>query len=513
MYSTAKAAVALLILVALSACSLSPDPVPLQTVRDSADADIQSVYSNQEALNGRLGLYEAMARALKYNLDNRVALMQEALAQGQAELVRYDMLPTLAVSAGYLRRNNFNASSSISVITGQESLEPSFSQERERTVADFRFSWNLLDFGVSYLQAKQEADRYLIAKRQRQEIMLNLLQQTRAAFWRAAAAQAVQDDVAAALSTARDALDDVDAVIEERLQPPLDTLQIKRELLGVINELETLLQDLSIVQLQLAGLINQPPTRDIELAYPQSLPNLPKLDQDLDALELMALANSGDYGEQLYNIRIAQRQSRISLLRLLPGLELGYAGNFDSNDLLFNNVWRQASVQVTANLMQLLTYPQRKEVNEAQLLLADAQRQATAVAILTQTNIAWRRYQDATVRLDRAQQLEEVEAAIADLTSRVESTDAASVVERVQSDAESLRANLEKLQAYADAQEAMGAVHATLGLNPVPADYNALPVKDLADELRRRMKTWEAGDLPTAAFETAEEAGDNALSG
>ena len=66
------------------------------------------------------------------------------------------------LDAAYLTRNNVEGSSSRSVFTGQQTLEPSTSTDRDRLVADLTLSWNLLDFGVSYFNARQQADRILV---------------------------------------------------------------------------------------------------------------------------------------------------------------------------------------------------------------------------------------------------------------------------------------------------------------------------------------------------------------
>ena len=54
--------------------------------------------------------------------------METALSQRQLDLDRFDMLPRIAAEAGYEGRSNVNASSSESIETGTQSLEPSTSQ-------------------------------------------------------------------------------------------------------------------------------------------------------------------------------------------------------------------------------------------------------------------------------------------------------------------------------------------------------------------------------------------------
>lgn len=59
------------------------------------------MYTDQEPLNGPLTLHQAMARAVKYNLEGRLKIMEEALAKRQLDLASFDMLPRMALSAGY----------------------------------------------------------------------------------------------------------------------------------------------------------------------------------------------------------------------------------------------------------------------------------------------------------------------------------------------------------------------------------------------------------------------------
>src|SRR5690606_29006486 len=102
-------------------------------------------------------LEEAMARALKYNLDNRLKMMEQALAHHQLDIANFNLLPQLTANAGYVTRDNRYGSSSQDLATGQQSLVPSTSLDKTYRTADLSFSWNILDFGVSYYQAHQQA--------------------------------------------------------------------------------------------------------------------------------------------------------------------------------------------------------------------------------------------------------------------------------------------------------------------------------------------------------------------
>jgi len=138
----------------LAGCAVLPQPLTASERAEGVSADRATLFAVQEPVKGDIALQEVMARALKYNLDYRVKLMEEALAQRQLDLSNLDLLPKLALGAGYNQRDSDAASSSQDVLTGKQSLVPSISSERTRINADLGLTWNVLDFGVSYYPGK-----------------------------------------------------------------------------------------------------------------------------------------------------------------------------------------------------------------------------------------------------------------------------------------------------------------------------------------------------------------------
>ena len=84
-------------LLALGGCTLVPHPLTDADRLAEADGDRAEMFGNQEPLTHPLTLHEAFARALRYNLDGRVKLIEEALAQDDLDLSRYDLLPAIAI--------------------------------------------------------------------------------------------------------------------------------------------------------------------------------------------------------------------------------------------------------------------------------------------------------------------------------------------------------------------------------------------------------------------------------
>ena len=73
-------------LLMMSGCSLVPIPLSQTEIEDQARLDNEAVTSGQEAVTGPISLYDAIARALKYNLDFHLELQAKILSQRELEL-------------------------------------------------------------------------------------------------------------------------------------------------------------------------------------------------------------------------------------------------------------------------------------------------------------------------------------------------------------------------------------------------------------------------------------------
>ena len=140
-----------------------------------------------------ISLSEAIDQAIYYNLDARVSALEVLSAQDDITLEELKALPNLSASASYQGRNNLGASSSRSVISGNQSLEPSISTEPHRRTADLTFNWNLIDVALAALQSENASDRAIIAQERHKKVKQNIQRDVYTSYWRAYAAQENKD--------------------------------------------------------------------------------------------------------------------------------------------------------------------------------------------------------------------------------------------------------------------------------------------------------------------------------
>ena len=327
--------VAIVTAATLSACSLKPQPITSEERLKTMLSDQSDMYSKQEPISGSLTFYEALARALKYNFDHRLTMMEAALQDTQLSVATINMLPKLTASAGYVARDEQLFSESQD-LRGFRSLRQSTSQDKHRGMADLTFAWNVLDFGVSYFQAKQQADRVLIAQERRRKVVNNLIKEVLQAYWSASIADRLLPKLNPVLEQAEQALAMSRTIENDRLQPLVGVLEYQRSLLRIIDQLKKLKADLSIAKPKLAGLINVPMSTQFTLANAEQTPEPPEFKVAVTELENLGLFYRPELREEMYQERISRTEAWKETLKVLPGLTIPLSLNWDSNSFLLH---------------------------------------------------------------------------------------------------------------------------------------------------------------------------------
>ena len=492
---------AVLVLAVLAAgCSTLPEAFSTGEQRQLAQADRSAAQQGVEPLSGPLTLSEAVARGLKYNLEHRSRMMEQALALGQADLSRFDMLPKLVASAGYSERNNDSIRRATDSVTGKPSLaNPYISSDREHTTSDLGLTWNLLDFGVSYFNAKQNGDRVLIAAERRRKAMHNLIQDVRSAYWRALSAQLLESEIRATIALAESALGDSRQAESERIRNPIDALRYQRTLLENLRVLEGIRQELSAARIELAALINLPPGTAFRLAEPAAGEATPKFEAlPIERLEETAIDNNADLREQLYNVRISAAETRKSLLKLFPGLNFSSARKHDDDSYVINQSWRETGVQLSWNLFNLLSAPTVMNLAEASETLAAHKRMTVQMAVLAQVHLARQQYENAYHLFERSDAIWKVDQRIFEHSANRETAQTQSKLERIANNTAAIVSLLRRYQALAQVHAANGRLQASLGLEPRVDDLNAVGLGELTRVVDDALHRWSAPLVPAA---------------
>lgn len=484
--------IALACTLAAGCASVKPVALTPQDMQAQQQQDAAATRKDVEPIHGPLTLDEAMARALKYNLERRAKMMEEALAMGQLDVNKFDMLPKIMAQAGYAYRDRARFTHS----SPYPSEEPNTSaasttSERNRSTYDLGLTWSLLDVGLGYYGSKQQADRFLIAGEKRRKAMHLLMQDVRTAYWRAASAQLLKADVLSIINVAEQALADSRKVAVERVKNPLEPLRYQRQLLENLRLLENINQELSSAQVELASLVNAPLDKPIQIATTDLKNISDQVSQvSVDKLEEVALQNNPDLREQHYNARIAREETRRTLLRMFPNLSFNYGTKYDTDRYLLSNNWNEAGVQLSFNLMNLFTAGTQMKLADAGVALADQRRMAAQAAVLTQVHLSRLQVINARSQYDRADAIFETDSQIAKVMRNRQMVAAQSKLDLVSTETASVLSLLRRYQALAQVQVAENRMLATLGLEPEIGSTHELSLEELTQQLNKANAPW-----------------------
>jgi outer membrane protein TolC len=229
-------------------------------------------------------------------------------------------------------------------------------------------------------------------------------------------------------------------------------------------------KDLATAKTELAALMNLKPGTPYTVVDPALDGPPPAADQfgSLDKLEEQALLSRPELLEEHYQARISALDVKKAMLEMLPGLEFNLGSRYNSNNLLWENSWNDAGVNISWNLFNILKGPANKRGAEAQVKLDDARRLSLSMAVITQVHLAHQRYQIALSNFAVTDDLVAVERRIQTLMEAEQKAAVENELEVIRSMASTLVAEMQHDLGYAEVQNSIGRILNSVGVDPLP---------------------------------------------
>lgn len=471
-----------------SGCAITPVAFTTDEMVSKAKADLDHLEGQYIPVTRPISLYEAMARSLAYNLDLRLEATEKVLAQRELTLTKYDQLPEFVTNLDYSGRSNFSGASSRSLDTGLESLESSTSADRYIASSEYQLSWNILDFGVSYIRAQQSADQVLIAEEQRRKVVNDLIKNVRSLYWRAVSHDRLEKNLSDILERVDDALERSRKVEKDRLETPLVVLTYQRELMDVRRRLLELQRELSLTKIQLAALMNLHPTTEYELVIPDRTDALGDLDLTPEMMEELSLVNRSELREVGYRQRINAKETKAAILQLLPGLDFNIGVSQSDNSFLENKDWTSFGSIISWNLFNAFKIPDTKRVFEQRDEVLNARRLALSMAVLTQVHVSRAQLEFSKREYQSWSNYYKTQSMILDQIYAASKTRSIREREVIQEEMSTLIAEVRYDIAYADLQNAYADIYAAIGVDDIPEDIEKHDVRDLTTALENHFE-------------------------
>ncbi len=465
-----------------ASCAVQTEPTTLAERSARAAVDKAALFAGQEEIIKPISLYEAIARAIKYNSNQKVAMMEQAIAYGVADSASIDLLPQIAASGGFSTRSEQLAVSAKSVDTGLTSLEDSYIEDKSLRKAQLQIVYNVLDFGISYVNAKQASDKRYVSEEIRRKSIQQIVHNVRTAFWKAAAAQRIVDDMGVLIAAVQNELIRVNAA--ELSNKTKDQLHEQKKLLTALKSLMDLRNDILTAKADLATLMNLSPNTEFSLDIPVEM-DQPKIIKNLGQINLehFALVNRPELRINDYEARIAALEAKKEILRIFPGIEFEAGVKYNSNSYLKNKNWADAGIGITWNLMNLFSRPQAIQQAKNEEELQRLRRLAMTMAIMSQVNISYLQLRQNAEVFEIANSLDQVNDGLWKKAIAENSTSVQKKREALFVAVDRLISHLKRDFAYADYKGAESNLFVALGVDPLPRFLPQASVRSIAETL------------------------------
>ena len=480
--------IGLLLLGFLVACTRSPKAVSLLEAEERAKADILKIEQikkdNQSwEENLEIDLYTAIALAIKNNKELKIKLLESALANRQLEKI-------IATNAGYSASENYTATSSATVtgdVAGSMGTSYSTSRQRDVNTQDIGFTWNALDFGLSYIRAGQNSNRYLIAEEMERKAEHNIVREVVKSYWNTLSADKLIRKYDPLLIEVDKALNDSQKIEELLLTKPMDALLYQKELLDIQRALQSQKQIFIDSRIQLGVLMGLLPNQKFKVV-PTNDP-LTVLDMNLKGMEEYALVHRPELIESHYEEIISVQETKASMASLMPGLNFNAAWTHSSNDYLMNKTNFEYGSTMGANLLNIYLYPKIKKFNETNTEVIKEKRLALSMAVLSQVHLANIDYAMALEEYDTAERYYQVSRKITQQIKNAQKIARFGNLELIREQASLLVAELRYDIAYSKLQHAIGKIYASVGLDVTKENVKKLGFRDYAAIIKNNFKS------------------------
>ena len=502
-----KTTIFMSLVLLVGACSQAPEPLIKEQVQSSSKEDYEYLKETSKAAPLEIDLYKAIAIAIKNNRDLRIQIMDSALNQGQTDVVKFDMLPKLSANAGYKVLEKHPASTSVTMVTEKDSEgdditgaensaanaigdTPSYSvsQETPSRTTDIGFTWNALDFGLSYVRAGQQADRYLISKELERKAIHNLTKEVIYAYWKTLSADELLAEINPLMDRVNKALDDYEYIEQLLISSPMDALLYQKELLDVAQILNTQRRALMDSRAQLSTLMGLMPGQDYTLTKTDK--PLTELVMGLEEQEEVALFSRPELLEIRYQAEVTAKEARASMLSLFPSLQFNATWTYDSNKYLLNKNNTEYGAVFGANLLNIFQAGNINDVNKINKQIIEEQRLALSMAVLSQVHIANINYAQSLREYSNAKHYLSVAQRINELIANAQKISRFGELEVIREEASLLVSRLRNDIAYAELQYSLGTLYSSVGMTFVPDNIAQISDDELAIALRENLNRW-----------------------
>ncbi len=372
--------------LAFSGCT-SQDELKQQRI-EKADKHFSAISKRVIPPETTLTLPQCIEAALKNNLDLKVGDLKEAVAKERMTAEMLGMLPEFTVSNSLTHRDNQPGSSSESLITGQQSLEPSKSSEPTENNLKIELALSTLDFGLAYFNSIQANDRTFLESQQNKRSAQNLIVDVVTAYFKVAAAQYAIERTERLLKVCDKVDSDLDALANDKTISPLRALDERKKFITQRKRLMEFRRSYENSCVELRSLMGYLPTKEIKVDA-SCLEKLNVINvSDPDILARIAIKERPELYQLDLQRHITVLEARKVILMMFPNVRAFTDFNNSTNKYLYNQSWMEIGFRAAYNLLKLPQQIEQYRTLDKEIDAVDVKTMSMTIGVLAQVRIA-----------------------------------------------------------------------------------------------------------------------------
>jgi len=366
--------------------------------RDNLAEDLKMIQAQEKMkFPDPLTLDEVVRVGLENNLEMRISRIMAEIEKDSALAEKLNLLPDLSFSGNLAYRSNYAISEYEDVYTGKKVLGSSTNTEKATRLMDIRLSWNILDFGLSYLRARQAAVGTEIKRmeriRQSQKLALDLS----TVYWKSVLTQKDLERVRAIEAEAGEYKKKADELVAQKRIDPIIARSIEKQLSDLSITANALQSEMASVKIELSKLMGIPPLTRFDLAseniaegFIENMPDASNIDPR--RLEIISLNNRPELFSADLEEKVRQDDARSALLSMFPSIRFDAGQNFDYNSFLANQTWTSVGVSIAENFLDIPSKYMSWKAKDKTVSMVKAQRLMLTAGVIAQVHISLQDY-------------------------------------------------------------------------------------------------------------------------
>jgi outer membrane protein TolC len=360
------------------------------------DARIKKAHEHFEKISANVPeddqiftLVDCVQLAIEHNLDYKVYSIRSKIANERVTAEVLGMLPELNISYDFSGRNNDPGSSSKSIRSGNMTLEPSMSSDRNVSNFKIELALSLIDFGLAYLNATQAEDQALITIEQKRRAAQNLKLEVARTYFKVAATQDARDSSLALLEECKGIHQLLNQLEANKEFSPLRILDERKRFIRLQKQLMEYQRSYDNACIELRALMGYMPTKEVRVdtsfLKDIQVQNLP----DVQTLVKVALVERPELYQLDIQANIALNEARKTILTMLPHVRIIMDYQGSDNSFMYNQSWWELAVRAAYNLLKLPQHIATLRTRNSEIEELDARTLALSIGVISQVNIAY----------------------------------------------------------------------------------------------------------------------------